>query len=419
MDGQVERADELVGRAESVAESSDVGEPGVSAVESPIPVLSRFSRSPRLVLTVAGTLVVGLIAAMVWQARTPSEGVAQVRRAPLAAATGTARVQPLRKSQNMARIATSGGRIDFIGRDELARECIARIGAEVLDELINRKVIELECTRLGITVSDAEVKQEVVRLCKETGMEPSQWYQILKARHNITADQYHRTRIWPAMAMKKLAGASISITEADLKTAYEHHFGSRVKVRLIVYENIRRANDAWNVLQKTPEEFERIAKRDSIEPNSRSLGGLIPPIRHHHESPKLEQAAFKLRAGEISAIIQYGPPTQSRYGILKCEGHTKPEFAMKDVRDYLVKMVTDQKSQAEMARHLLSIKRRTRVDNYLMSTTTGSTRPPARQASFTRPSTAKPASAVRPASATVPRTSSRDTPSAAVPSRDR
>jgi len=411
MDGQLEQAVKRESQPETAAESK------ASVASSLASGLSRLSKSPRLMLALGGTVVVALIAALVWQTQTPSEGVAQVRRA-VARSTGTARVQPVRKAQNMARIATSGGRIEYIGHDELARECILRIGSEVLDELINRKVIELECTRLGITVTDAEVKQEVIRLCKETGMEPSQWYQILKARHNITPAQYHRNRIWPAMAMKKLVGASISVSEQDLKKAYDHHFAARVKVRLIVYDNIRRANEAWNTLQKSPDEFERIAKRDSIEPNSRSLGGLIPPIRRHHESPKLEATAFKLRVGEISAIVQYGPPTQSRYGILKCEGHTRPEFAMKDVRDYLVKMVTEQKSQAEMARHLLAVKDRTRVDNYLMSTTTGSTKG-ARQAGFTSPSTSKPPSGVRPAGKTAPRTAPASNPSRAIPPRRR
>ena len=367
--------------------------------------LALISSSPRLVLVLGGTLVVVVIAAVALQMRTPAEGVAQVSSAGRTRGTGTARVRPVRKVQHMARIATTGGKTDFITRDELAKECIARIGVEVLDELVNRKVIELECARRRITVTDAEVKQEVVRLCKETGMEPSQWYQILKARHHITPEQYHRNRIWPAMAMKKLVGATVTVKEQDLKTAYDHHFGPRVKVRLVVYENIRRANEAWNALQKNPDDFERIAKRDSIEPNSRSLGGLIPPVRRHHEFPKLEAAAFKLKVGEISAIIQYGPPTQSRYGILKCEGHTKPEFAMKDVRDYLVKMVTDQKSQSEMARHLLAIKGRTRVDNYLMNRTTGAVARQTRQAGFNRPTTAKkPSSGVRPAGGTVPRT---------------
>lgn len=411
MDGQLEQQADLEPRPEAEVEPVT----GISRVIRGR--LSHLLESPRLLLVLGGTVVVALVAAVAWQTRTPTEGVAQVKRIPRSQAqqaTGKARVQTVRKAQNMARISTAGGRTNFISRDELARECIARIGGEVLDELINRKVIEMECARLGITVNDTEVKQEVVRLCKETGMEPSQWYQILKARHNITPAQYHRNRIWPAMAMKKLVGASVSVTDQDLKTAYEHHFGARVKVRLIAYDNIRRANEAWNALQKTPNDFERIAKRDSIEPNSRSLGGLIPPIRRHHEFPKLEAAAFKLRVGEISAIVQYGPPTQSRYGILKCEGHTKPEFALKDVRDYLVKMVTEQKSQASMARHLLAIKERTRVDNYLLNTTTGSARR-TQQAGFARPSSAKSASGVRPANATAPRKTNRGTPPRTIP----
>ena len=411
MDGQLEQQADLESQPEAAVEP-------VTRISRVIKGrLSYLLESPRLLLVLGGTLVVALVAAVAWQTRTPTEGVAQVKRIPrsqVQQVAGKARVQTVRKAQNMARISTAGGRTDFISRDELARECIARIGGEVLDELVNRKVIEMECARLGITVNDTEVKQEVVRLCKETGMEPSQWYQILKARHNITPAQYHRNRIWPAMAMKKLVGASVSITEQDLKTAYEHHFGARVKVRLIAYENIRRANEAWNTLQKTPDDFERIAKRDSIEPNSRSLGGLIPPIRRHHEFPKLEAAAFKLRVGEVSAIVQYGPPTQSRYGILKCEGHTKPEFALKDVRDYLIKMVTEQKSQASMARHLLAIKERTRVDNYLLNRTTGSARR-TQQAGFARPAAAKSASGVRPANATVPRKTNRGTPPRTVP----
>ena len=96
--------------------------------------------------------------------------------------------------------------------------------------------------------------------------------------------------------------------------------------------------------------------------------------------------------------------------ILKCEGHTEPEFAMKDVRDYLVKMVTDQKSQAEMARHLLAIKGRTRVDNYLMNTTTGAVARKTRQAGFNRPASAKPSSGVRPAGGAVPRGRPRSAP---------
>jgi foldase protein PrsA len=355
-------------------------------------LVDRLRRSPRWTLAVGGTLAVVVIAVVVMQLRHPTEGVAQVR-APQSATTGTARVKPFRKARHMARISGAGKTVEYISHDELARECITRIGSEVLDEMINRKVIAIECGLRGIKVTSAEVKQEVVRLCKETGMEPSNWYQILKARHNMTPEQYHQNRIWPALAMKKLAGKSVQVTRDELQKAYEHHFGPRVKVRLVVYDNFRRANEGWNALQKAPSDFERLAKRDSIEPNSRSLGGLIPPIRKNSQNPKLEAEAFKLKVGEISGIVQYGTP--ARFAILKCEGHTKPEFVLKEVQEYLVKQLKDQKSQEAMAKHLLALKDRTRVDNYLLNKTTGGV---ARQAGFTRPATgAAKAKGVRPA----------------------
>ena len=115
MDGQLERAVERESQPETTAESE------ASVAGSLASGLSRLSKSPRLMLALGGTVVVALIAVLVWQTQTPSEGVAQVRRAA-AKSTGTARVQPVRKAQNMARIATSGGRIEYISHDELARE---------------------------------------------------------------------------------------------------------------------------------------------------------------------------------------------------------------------------------------------------------------------------------------------------------
>lgn len=360
---------------------------------------NRVVQTPQLAIVLGGTLVTVVVAAVLLQMRQSTEGVAEVRRpATKTNSTGTAKVQSPRRAQNMARITTAAGRIHQISRDELARECINRIGVEVLDEMINRAVIEMACRQRGVTVSDAEVKQEVVRLCKETGVEPSNWYQILEARHNMTPQQYHQNRIWPTLALKKLVGTTVQVTRKDLQHAYEHHFGPRVKVRLIVYDNFRRANEGWNALRSKPAEFERIAKKDSIEPNSRSLGGLIPPIRRHSQNPKLEAEAFKLKVGEVSGIVQYGTP--ARFAILKCEGRTQSEFKLPEVQEYLVKQLKDQKSQEAMARFLETLKGQTRVDNYLTNASTGGT---TRQAGFNQPTGKKSSGQGRRAPKTTPR----------------
>ena len=118
MDGQLERQAELESHP---AESSDPVESAAGTAGPSGVFLSRLSKSPRLMLALGGTLVVGLIAVVAWQIQTPPEGVAQVKQAPRGQASGTARVRPIRKAQHMVRIATTGGRIEYISRDELAR----------------------------------------------------------------------------------------------------------------------------------------------------------------------------------------------------------------------------------------------------------------------------------------------------------
>ena len=55
----------------------------------------------------------------------------------------------------------------------------------------------------------------------------------------------------------------------------------------------------------------------SQDVNSASSSGLIQPIRRHLGDPKLEQAAFAMKQGEISPVVQVG----DQFVILKCEGH--------------------------------------------------------------------------------------------------
>ena len=60
---------------------------------------------------------------------------------------------------------------DQITIRELAEECIARHGTEVLEGTINRTLIELECKKQGITVSEDEIDREIERMAA-AGVKP-------------------------------------------------------------------------------------------------------------------------------------------------------------------------------------------------------------------------------------------------------
>jgi parvulin-like peptidyl-prolyl isomerase len=187
--------------------------------------------------------------------------------------------------------------------DELAQQCIRRHGKEVLETMANKHLIAEECRRRGINVSRAEVDAEVERLARRFGLPVEQWLKMLKQERGITPAQYANDVIWPMLALRKLAGERLRVTEEELRAAYESHYGPSVRCRLIALRDRRAAEQVHAAAVANPEEFGDLAKQYS-EDASASLKGLIQPIRRHTGFPELEQAAFSLTDGEISPVIQ-------------------------------------------------------------------------------------------------------------------
>jgi foldase protein PrsA len=257
----------------------------------------------------------------------------------------------------------------LVTEDELARECMERHGREVLENIVNRTIIQQACSDAGITVSEAEVGNEIRNIAKRFNIPVDTWLKMLQEERGLTPAQYARDVIWPMLALKKLARTDIDVTEDNVKLAFNRDYGPRVKAKMIMFDNLRRAQGIWEEVVKTPGDFERLARQHSIEPNSRSLGGSIPPIRWKAGNDALEKAAFKLKPGEISGIVQVG---YNRYVVLLCEGRTEPIVTnIEDVREELTELIREEKIQQAVARRFDEIKQATRVDNYLTNTSTG------------------------------------------------
>ncbi|MCA9080388.1 MAG: peptidylprolyl isomerase [Planctomycetaceae bacterium] len=286
--------------------------------------------------------------------------------------------QTTNEAQNSRGAAPGAGNATIVAKvngqaityDEVARECYNKHGAEVLDNLINRAIIQQACAEKNITVSRAEVEQEVISIAKKFNLPLDTWYQMLESERGLNREQYHTDIIWPMIALKKLAGTQIQVTEQDMQVGFERDYGPRVKARLILVDgNIRQANSIWEKCQATPDDFDRIAREFSADPNTRPLGGVIPPIRKHGGNKQIEDAAFKLRVGEISPVVQV---EQNRYVILKCEGHTEPVVTdIQTVWTELYNQLVEEKTQESVAQIFENVKDTAQVTNYLTRQTTG------------------------------------------------
>jgi len=290
-------------------------------------------------------------------------------------------------NKNLARV--NG---EFITYDAVAQESVSRVGIEVLDNLINRLLIQQECKKQGIAVSEQEVKEEVQRIAEKFKMPVVTWYQMLQAERGLTPLQYDRDIIWPMLALKKLAGTDVQVTQEDLRRAFIRDYGQMVKARMIMLDNFRRAQEVYAKAQRDPESFGELARQYSIEPNSRSVDGQIPHIRHYSGNETLENAAFKLKEGQVSGILEV---EHGHYVILKCEGFTEPIVTdIEQIKNDLYEQVKEEKVQEAVAKVFQKIRAEARVDNYLTrsSTGTGIQQPSGLQA----PSSVTPKSAAQP-----------------------
>jgi foldase protein PrsA len=313
----------------------------------------------------AGTAIVVIVAAVAFQFLRPREGAAG-ENAPDQA--GRATMGSAINRQPLARVNSS-----LIAYDTVAAECMQRYGTEVLESFINRTIIHQACERQGIEIHEDEVRAEIVRIAKKFDIDPQNWLRVIQTERHLSPLQYEQDVIWPMLALKQLAGKEITVTEEEMQRIFQRDYGEKVKARMIMCDKLQRAQDAWNLVMKDPQNFGKIARERSMDPTSKALDGQIPPIRQFAGNDNLEKEAFKLKEGEISGIIDVSAPDARRYVILLCEGRTVPIVkTINDpgIRKEVLNQLQEEKTQIAVAKVFERIKKEAQVDNFLTNTST-------------------------------------------------
>lgn len=257
---------------------------------------------------------------------------------------------------------------------DLTEECIARKGVEMLELMINRKVLEQVLLQKKIEVSQAELDEEVARAAVAMGKvdergaaDVNAWLESVTEEMNTTVEFYYHDAVWPSVALKKIVGDKVQVSDEDLQKGFDANFGPRVRCRAIVVTNQRKAQEVWEMARKNPtaEYFGDLAEQYSSEPGSKALRGEVPPIQRWGGEPLLEKEAFSLRPGELSSIVQLG----DQFVILFCEGLTEPtEVKFEEVRDLLSEDIHEKKLRLAMSETFSQLKEQSEIDNYLTQT---------------------------------------------------
>lgn len=202
-----------------------------------------------------------------------------------------------------------------VTRQQVAKEAIRRFGEEVMESVINKQLVYAECKSRGIVITEKDINDEIVRRASKFNMSAEHFIKLITTRRKVPVNRFKNDIIWSELALRELASTELSVSQDDIQKRMDFEFGPKVQVREIVLTSMQDAQGVLQQAQASPDDFGRLAKQHSTNPNSASVSGLLPPIRRNSGLPQFEQMAFSLQPGQISQILEI----EDRFIILRCE----------------------------------------------------------------------------------------------------
>jgi hypothetical protein len=196
-----------------------------------------------------------------------------------------------------------------VTREQLGEYLIARYGAEGVELMVNKMIVEKECAERGITVSEAEIEAALkkdVEISKAASMED--FIKDYLRANRTTLYGYREDVLRPKLLLAKLARGHVKVEPDDLHKAAEAYHGEKAECQIIMWPHTPQDHEIaikqYDRIRKAPEEFDRAAKTQA-SPRLAAEAGRIPPFaRHTTGNENVENEVFALRPGEITPIVE-------------------------------------------------------------------------------------------------------------------
>lgn len=226
--------------------------------------------------------------------------------------------------------------------DEALRD---QYGADMLDTLINNKIIELEAKKEDITVSDDAIQAEYDELVESYGGEDS--LQETLDANGLTKESV-KDNIRMYQLTKDVIAASIDISDEELTQYFEENKDDYGQLEQVAASHIFLEDEATakEVEAKITagEDFAELAKAYSVDTDTSEDGGDLGYISRGQMDEQFEEAAFALEKGAVSGVVQ----SAEGYHIIKVTEKVPAEEAtFEDVKDEVYETVLETRINEE------------------------------------------------------------------------
>jgi len=211
-----------------------------------------------------------------------------------------------------------------ITHEEFGKFLMDRGGAEKLEIFVNKKIIETEALKRGLTVTDLELKaafKQSVATSSAAGdgkiISEADFIRVVLPKFGKNLYEWMEDIERPRLLLTKMCVDRIKIKDEDLTIQFERLHGEKRQVQIIIWpkgDDVKSIEKIYGRIRGSEVEFDSEA-RQQANPSLAAAKGNIKPITKHGtgDDKRVEDVAFKLKKGEVSEIIT----TQQGYIVMK------------------------------------------------------------------------------------------------------
>lgn len=285
-------------------------------------------------------------------------------------------VQPFSKDDSKTAVASVNG--TDITKAQLYDKLIEAGGKTTLENLITTTLVDQEAKKANVTVTDADINQEIEDLTKQFGGEDALNNALQQSSMTI---EDLKKQMPLQVKIRKLVEPKVTVTDEEISEYFDENkatFNQEEEVRAShILVKTKEEADAIVKQLKEGADFAALAKEKSADTGSKEKGGDLDFFKKGDMVPEFSDAAFKLKVGETSGAVKsdYG------YHIIKVTDRKEAhEYTLAEKKDEIKKTLTAQKVQQMSSSWLADLNKNAKITNSLTDEPDASAPPAASEA---------------------------------------